>query len=126
MISLYILLAIAVIHWVADFILQTRWQALNKSHNFNALMGHTLTYSGVWFAWVAVYCNYLGMNWFNKAAIFWMITLILHSITDLITSQLTSYFFGKKDYHNGFVIVGLDQMLHYAQLIWLYKVLIEK
>ena len=34
-------------HWVADFVLQTHWQASNKSKNNVALSRHVLVYTGV-------------------------------------------------------------------------------
>jgi Na+/citrate or Na+/malate symporter len=36
---------IIVIHWIADFILQSYQQAKNKSKNFISLISHTITYS---------------------------------------------------------------------------------
>jgi hypothetical protein len=38
------------IHWIADFVLQTHWQATNKSKNNIALTQHVTTYSICWLA----------------------------------------------------------------------------
>jgi len=37
--------SILIIHWFADFVLQTDEQAKGKSKNFNDLLSHTFTYS---------------------------------------------------------------------------------
>lgn len=36
------------IHYLADFVLQTPWQAENKHNLPEALIAHTLIYSAVW------------------------------------------------------------------------------
>ena len=109
---------ILLIHWLADFCLQTDHQAQNKWHDYEALTTHVATYSIVWF--IASYCL-LG-SW-DKAAMFTVVTFTCHWIVDMITSHISHNHFNKKDYHNGFVTVGFDQILHYIQLfttfVWL-------
>jgi len=41
--------SILLIHWFADFVLQTDEQAKGKSKNWLDLLQHTLNYSIVWF-----------------------------------------------------------------------------
>ncbi len=41
---------------------------------------------------------------------------VLHFITDAITSRITSKLWQKNDMHNFFVVVGFDQLVHYACL----------
>jgi hypothetical protein len=38
--------ALLAVHWVADFVLQTNWQARNKSKSNVALSRHVLVYTG--------------------------------------------------------------------------------
>src|SRR5258705_12177595 len=38
-------LALLVSHWIADFVMQTHWQATNKSKNNIALSHHVLVYT---------------------------------------------------------------------------------
>ena len=104
-INLFDLFLILFLHWVADFILQTDWQAKNKSSNNVALLAHTSVYSVVWLAF--------GIK-------FTLITLVAHTITDYITSRITKRLWENKDVHNFFVVVGFDQLLHYTQLILTY------
>lgn len=104
-------IALLLTHFVADFILQTEWQATNKSKNNDALFQHVMTYtlglaagSGLIFG--------VGPAWVG----FVLANALLHFATDYVTSRFTARFFGRKDYHNGFVVIGLDQWIHQATL----------
>jgi hypothetical protein len=112
------LLFILLIHFIADFTLQTSEQAENKSSNNLLLFYHVGTYSIAWFiaAWMFLP--------FPFAFIFASTTFICHFLTDYVTSRLAKKFFDKKDYHNGFVVVGFDQLLHYVQLWLTFKFLL--
>jgi len=75
----------------------------------------------IWFAAGAVYamCNVdTYQHW--HVSLFFLITFAAHTITDWFTSRWCKYYFSRGNNHNGFVVVGLDQMLHYAQLILCY------
>lgn len=128
------ILSIIIIHYVADFVLQTNSQATGKGKNWSDFLGHTLTYSSIWLL--------VGMSLSGTAsdvenvAIFTLITFICHTATDYYTSRLntkllpkrelhplyTDYFREEKgkNFHNFFVAVGGDQVLHYAQLFITY------
>ena len=112
--SLSVIFSIIFIHWFSDFVLQTHWQATNKSKDNKALTMHVFSYSAVWFLTANVYSiitgNYLVL------ALFTPITFICHWITDYFTSRLNSKLWAKGDIHNFFVSVGFDQVLHYLQL----------
>lgn len=134
-----------IVHWLADFVCQTHWQASNKSKSNNALSRHVLTYTWVlgttsffifegWRAHNGL--AWLGFVWLNAA---------LHFATDWCTSRITSRLFMeqfevfrlvtqvdlksvkpatearllmKKDFnpHNFFVVIGLDQLIHQVTL----------
>lgn len=139
MINLWIVFAIIIIHYIADFWLQTDWQAQNKSNNITALLNHTLIYTCCWFPFV-LYFHLTG---------FLIITFICHTITDYFTSRLNSklipkrqtmvinfpqvnkeaskanvhYFPKGENYHNFFLGIGGDQVLHYIQLFLTYWLL---
>lgn len=114
MMSLFTIFSIIIIHWFADFVLQTHWQATNKSKNNEALTLHVLSYSTVWLIVANVYFiitgNYLVLAFFP------IITFICHWVTDYFTSRLNAKLWVKGDVHNFFVSVGFDQVLHYVQL----------
>jgi hypothetical protein len=111
-------LYIFLIHFLADFTLQTSEQAEKKSSNNLLLFYHVSTYAIAWLiaAWIILP--------FPLAFIFASITFICHFLTDYVTSRLVKSFFDKKDYHNGFVVVGFDQLLHYVQLWYTFKILL--
>lgn len=111
------LLLLLLAHWICDFVLQTHEEATNKWHSFRALLGHTWTYSlGMT----------LALGWslpYSALFAFFGLTLLLHTLTDFFTSKWVHKLFEKKDYHNGFVVIGLDQILHYVQLYLTLKLL---
>lgn len=106
------------VHFLADFALQTHWQAVNKSSNSDALFQHTITYG------LCILILGFGLLNGGDAVIFGLVNFAIHSGVDAITSKLTKFFFDKKDYHNGFVVVGADQFIHVATLVGTYLMLV--
>lgn len=98
-------------HWVADFVCQTSWQATNKSKNNIALGCHVLTYTGV----LAI-ASFLLFGFTLPAVCFVVLNGLLHFVTDYITSRISSKLYAKQDWHNFFVIVGMDQLIHQITL----------
>ena len=78
---------ILLIHWIADFIFQTRNQANNKSRSLTALLSHTTVYSLCWL----ILWPILGLNtlWFVG------ITFLTHTLTDYFTSKASAWAYGK-------------------------------
>ena len=106
--------ALLATHWFADFVLQTHWQASNKSKNNGALFRHVLVYTSVLgavsFALFALPVH--GLQWL----IFTLGNGLLHFVTDYCTSRWTAKLYAKQDWHNFFVVVGLDQLIHQTTL----------
>lgn len=120
--------SIIVIHWIADFVLQTNEQAQGKSKNWKDLLGHTLTYSFMWLCILPIYVLFIvGIEnyvpW--SGLIFVAITFVCHTVTDYFTSRLNSRLWEKGDVHNFFVSIGFDQVLHYVQLFLAYELLLK-
>lgn len=119
-----IIIAIIIIHWIADFVLQTDKQAKGKSKNWEDLLNHTFIYSTIF---GIVSCFFLPVNkpyyGVYLPIIFFIITFICHTITDYFTSRLNSKLWEKGQVHNFFVSIGFDQVLHYIQLFLTYKLL---
>lgn len=122
-----IIFAILIIHWIADFVLQTDSQAKGKSKNWNDLLSHTFSYSVVWFilGFVLLLYNFnleqkefavFGLN----VILFTLITFTAHTATDYFTSRLNSRLWEQGRTHDFFVAIGFDQVLHYVQLILTY------
>jgi len=107
------ILLIIFIHWFADFFCQTSWQAENKSKRFDALTFHVLTYALI----TAGFWWYVFKLSFAPTVLFvFTITFFAHGLTDFVTSRITSPLFASKNYHWAFVVIGIDQCLHYLQL----------
>lgn len=111
---------ILIVHFLADFALQTHEQSQGKSEGSQPwnkwLFYHVATYSMIWF----IVCLGLGLT-LLKAFTFFAITGLLHYQTDWITARIGKPFWEKQDFHNGFVVVGFDQVLHYLQLYYTFK-----
>lgn len=104
-------------HFIADFILQTNWQATNKSWNMRALTSHIINYAlGISFIF------FLMFPWitFMKTFIFMIITFVCHYVQDFITSRIGHRFklYGQKtnEWRPFFWNIGIDQILHYIQI----------
>lgn len=122
-------------HWVADFVLQTHWQASNKSKNNEALTRHVATYA-ICLGFVAAAMFPTGL----QALVFTWINAALHWVTDYLTSRWSSRLFasaagkvysddGRVNWthfgpHNFFAVIGLDQLIHQTTLaVTLYVVM---
>lgn len=123
MISLTVILILLLAHFLADFPFQTKWMAENKSYHMYPLLCHTLTYSTVLTIFVIFLigcttdCSDIG--W----VFFWVWTFITHTLIDLITSRLVSWYYSIKQYRNMFFVIGLDQLLHTVQVLVTYYIL---
>lgn len=111
-------LSILFIHYIADFVVQTEWQAKNKSKDIFALTEHVFDYTCIWAGATVLY--YVIFDCSVTMVCFPLITFVCHWITDFFTSRWTSKLAMKAkesgNYHNFFVVIGLDQILHYIQL----------
>lgn len=125
MININIILGILFTHWFADFVLQTDWEAKNKSSNNIALFSHVFHYSIVWLALPLLYgaFTYKENSWFYPFFLFAFITFVCHFITDYITSRINKRLWEQQKVHLFFVSIGFDQFLHYLQLFLTYQLL---
>lgn len=109
--TMWALAALLALHWVADFVLQTHWQATNKSKRNDALLAHVATYTG------ALALGSLALFGPGLAvAAFVLVNGFLHFGTDWCTSRWSSRLWARQDWHNFFVVIGLDQLIHQATL----------
>lgn len=130
MIQYWVIIYILIAHFICDFVLQTDWEAKNKSRDNLALFSHTIGYSiGISFFFtilLMIQAPELMQRLITLPILsVFCITCGLHSLTDYITSRIVRYYFDKGDTHNGFVTIGGDQILHYIQLFGMYLWIIK-
>lgn len=95
------------LHFIADFVLQSDWMAINKSKNNKALLFHILVYT--------ICLIPFGFS-------FAMINGLAHAITDYFSSRATSKLWEKQQRHLFFIVIGFDQAIHLSCLFlsWQY------
>lgn len=93
------------LHFLADFLLQTDRVAIEKSGNFKTLAFHCWLYS-------------IPLLYFGAA--FAAINGVLHFITDFFTSRACSKLYKDGHRHWFFVVIGLDQAIHFTCLLLTY------
>jgi len=108
-IPVVIVIMLCAMHVIADFALQTRKMAENKSKSIKWLSLHAGTYS----------CVFILISWQYA-----LLNGILHWVTDYVTSRLTSKYWEEKKIHTFFLIIGIDQFIHISCLIGTYALMV--
>lgn len=104
-------------HWVADFLCQTDTMAQNKSHSLPWLSVHVLVYTVVLGVLTSVLTIWPGVD--APLLTVWIgVNGVAHLATDFWTSKWTASLYSRGDRHNFFVVVGLDQLIHGATLLF--------
>ncbi len=123
---IWYVLFILIVHWFADFVLQTHHMSTRKSSSNYYLSLHVGVYTFstivMWalvFPFTSIHVSSLGI-WTSFAVIF-----ASHWITDYFTSRLTSKLYKEERYHDFFVVIGFDQVLHYTQLLLIFNYLLQ-
>jgi hypothetical protein len=112
----FILLFVLVAHWYGDFLLQSDWMARNKSRDVGVLFLHVLTYTSA--ITVTAVCLFIVFSGPLQVAIAWGVwNGVAHGIVDFFTSRASARYFSAGDNHNGFVVVGFDQLAHQFCLV---------
>lgn len=110
------------LHWIGDFVFQTRWMATNKSENMLALTAHVGVYVLVFFLGM----SYIeGLRSHEELIVgFCFVNFVLHWLTDLATSQITKYFKEQSNDHAFFATIGFDQLIHQFTIMSTYILII--
>ena len=110
---------IAAGHWFSDFVMQTDYMAVNKSHSNKALLSHVLIQT-VFMGWAVAFALFflLGKYVIPLSIFFLFYNFVLHACIDWVTSKWAKYHFDRGDKHNGFVVIGFDQLLHAVTYIF--------
>lgn len=96
------LVALIIVHFFSDFILQTDKMALNKSKSNLWLTIHILVYSIPMMIFGPVYATVNGA---------------LHWVTDFITSRCCAKLWAAEKRHWFFTVIGADQAVHMLALV---------
>lgn len=115
--SVNIIAAMALVHFIADFVLQSSWMAQNKSKDLLALTAHVAVY-GLCLSIFAGALTLLGLAQWAPMAAFVVVNTLLHFAVDSITSFYSAGLWSEKRWHDFFVLVGFDQLLHFVILIY--------
>jgi hypothetical protein len=100
---------VLLMHWLFDFVCQSDTMAVNKSKNTKWLIAHGAVYSLMAFTlWLPL----------SVAIPFYTYMLATHCCIDAITSRLTTYLYVRQQRHWFFVVIGLDQVIHYLTIFW--------
>lgn len=107
-------LAIVWTHFVADFILQSDKVSRAKSSDNVVLAYHVMLYS----------LPLIPLAWFllpaGSIALFVGANVGLHFVTDYVSSRMTTRLWKAGEVHWFFVVIGVDQALHYTALFGTY------
>lgn len=101
------------VHYIGDYLCQSRWMAKNKSHDNSALSLHVLVYTFV--LWVGV--TPFALRDAQGAIIFLLLNGVAHLVTDYITSRAVARLWSEKREYETFAIMGADQVLHQFVLV---------
>jgi hypothetical protein len=117
--TLQIIIGILIVHFIADFYYQTHEMAVNKSKSIKWLSYHILVYTLILFLGGFLYWNeqHIAVVYFT------LINGTAHWIIDFFTSKATKYLWKAKQLHNFYVVLGLDQLIHYLILFISYTLL---
>jgi hypothetical protein len=115
------LILINLIHFVSDFLCQTREMATNKSKSLYWLTLHVLVYST---ATIIGWCYFTTD--IHVLGSIWVITFLTHWLTDFTTSKITTYYYLKNNMFGFFSTIGFDQLIHSTTLLITYYYFIKQ
>ncbi len=114
-ISLFaIIIFLMFFHWLADFVLQTRWMAETKSSSWLALSLHCLVYSFTMAIGLIFITSFLNVLSFAG------LIFVFHFITDAVTSRMTTKYYNRGRMKKFWMTIGFDQWLHVVQILLIY------
>jgi hypothetical protein len=131
--NLYIIAAVLVGHFLGDFVTQKNNLKLTRSKNFitklksvlKHLLPHTLIYSGIitfLLLFVQLISKLPSVSYF-VLLFFFVITYIIHLITDLTITLVNNNYLTRNKRHKYFTTIGFDQLIHYMTLFLTIKFL---
>jgi hypothetical protein len=108
----YLMVWLLLLHWFGDFYCQWRWLADNKSSNIFALMLHVLIYGSVMGVGTILLLVKTEPLYKDPWMIWLILNMVLHLITDAVTSQYTKKYWAEGKTKAFFTMIGFDQFIH--------------
>lgn len=120
------LIYLFVLHFIADFILQSREMGKKKSQEFNWLVRHLSIQFGIFLIGLALFnvryaVEFAGLNALIHGLIDWNIWKFYKVSVYLRDKTATAETWRYWEDHLFYTTIGLDQLLHGATLIGLYQ-----
>lgn len=110
-----------IVHYIADFICQTRWMGENKSKDWRALLLHVGIYTFV----LSVCMNAVVPNFpAEYPHNFVIFNGVAHWLTDYVTSRASRWAYENKRMGMFWNIIGADQLIHGLTLYYSAKMLL--
>ena len=112
------------VHFLGDFVFQSREMATNKSSSLFWLTAHVMMYGCI----LLVGLTFIGLipGQFPVSQIDLMTYVFanmgLHFMIDFVTSKLSSKFWKNGQTHKFFMVIGFDQFLHFTSLYLTLKI----
>lgn len=119
MIHIWTVVAILFWHWFADFFCQTHKMSMEKSKDNRWLSVHVLVYTEM--LTIGLLFTLGPYHLMFNFLIFVPLTFAAHWCQDYVTSRITSRLYKAGQFHWFFVVIGIDQFLHYLQLLWTFE-----
>lgn len=117
--TLTFVIFILFVHYIGDYIAQTRKQADNKHHDLLQLFYHTGTYSLVIFGMLLIgnHFNFAGQLNTVDIGIYTLVNFGLHFVADFFTSKQIKKLWSGGLIYAAFAVMGLDQFIHVFSLL---------
>jgi hypothetical protein len=123
---MWVFIYILLVHWFADFILQTSHMAERKSSSVYYLTMHVSVYSvSTVVFWMLYFLCFGGIIDITYLYVF-LVTFSTHWVTDFITSKQTTKFGLAKNTKSFFGMIGFDQWIHAVTLFATYEYIFLK
>jgi|SaaInlV_100m_DNA_2_1039680.scaffolds.fasta_scaffold06613_10 hypothetical protein len=126
--NVFDIIFLVVMHFICDFVLQSRQMAKNKSSSLKWLTVHVITYATGFAILLALMSDFMVIG--SMLITFVVINALLHFLTDFSTSRTTSFCYKQMQEqesdsweHLFWIVIGLDQMFHIVTLILTYWML---
>lgn len=110
---------ILIVHYIADFIMQTEIMASKKSKNIYWLGTHCFIYGvGIFFLlFLRNILSFIVISSYFYLFLFALWNAIFHFLIDFTTSKIETYFYLKKMNRAFFNVIGIDQLAHVIILL---------